>query len=224
MERGNPPEEVPPKTRLGKASIMSRRSVFYLFMGTGLLFTCGYFVATKANLNRSKSVGQVIDEFNRIRVYFNGGVHHSSGRNLAPDGYNLGIKYQCVEFVKRYYFERFGHKMPDSYGHAKDFFNPAVVDGSPNPKRALLQFRNGSLTKPLSEDVLVFGPSLFNPYGHIAIISTVKNDRLEIIQQNPGPFSNSREIFKLTSTSGNWIIENKRVLGWLRIPKNPADR
>ena len=203
---------------------MRQRGIFYIFMGAGLLFMCGYFVATKVNLNSSKSVGQVIDEFNRIKVYFNGGVHHSSGRNLTPDGYNLGIKYQCVEFVKRYYFERFEHKMPDSYGHAKDFVDPAVVDGSLNPKRTLLQFRNGSLTKPRSEDILVFGPSLLNPYGHIAIVSDVKNDRLEIVQQNPGPFSNSREIFKLSNSSGSWIIENRRVLGWLRMPKNPANR
>ena len=198
---------------------MSLRNILYLVMVTGLLSICGYFVATKTNLNRSKHVGQVVDEFNWVEVYFNGGLHHSSGRNLTPDGYNLGIKYQCVEFAKRYYFERFGHKMPDSYGHAKDFVDPVVVDGSLNPKRALLQFRNGSSTKPRSEDLLVFGPSLFNPYGHIAIISDVKNDRLEIVQQNPGPFSNSREIFKLANSSGSWIVENKRVLGWLRMPK-----
>src|SRR5271168_3628467 len=29
-----------------------------------------------------------------LKVYFNGGIYNSSGRNLAPDGYNLGIKYQ----------------------------------------------------------------------------------------------------------------------------------
>ncbi|WP_413044376.1 hypothetical protein [Pseudomonas sp. YJ42] len=62
------------------------------------------------------------------------------GRNLTQDGYNLGLRYQCVEFVKRYYFERHGHRMPDSYGHAKDFFDPQVGDGALNARRGLLQF------------------------------------------------------------------------------------
>ncbi|MFA0963395.1 hypothetical protein AB9P05_16445 [Roseivirga sp. BDSF3-8] len=49
-----------------------------------------------------------------------------SGRNLTPDGYNLGLKYQCGEFMKRYYYLHLNHKMPDSYGHARDFFNPSL--------------------------------------------------------------------------------------------------
>lgn len=36
-----------------------------------------------------------------VAIYFNGGVNMSQGRNLTIDGYNLGIRYQCVEFVKR---------------------------------------------------------------------------------------------------------------------------
>ncbi|SUD83261.1 Uncharacterised protein [Stutzerimonas stutzeri] len=54
------------------------------------------------------------------------------GGNLSKDGYNLGLRYQCVEFVKRYYFERHGHRMPDTYGHAKSFFDPSLGDGALN--------------------------------------------------------------------------------------------
>jgi len=50
-------------------------------------------------------------------VYYNGSVGHVSGRNLVPDGYNPGLKYQCVEFVKRYYYQHLNHKIPDSYRH-----------------------------------------------------------------------------------------------------------
>lgn len=50
--------------------------------------------------------------------------------------YNIGLKYQCVKFVKRYYYEHLNHKMPDSYGHEKDFFDNTIADGQLNKKQA----------------------------------------------------------------------------------------
>src|SRR5690606_35208838 len=86
--------------------------------------------------------GDRVDSLHGVYVYYNGSVGNVKGRNLAPDGYNLGLKYQCVEFVKRYYYEHLEHKMPDSYGHAKDFFDNAVGDGKLNKRRALIQYNN----------------------------------------------------------------------------------
>ncbi len=54
------------------------------------------------NVNPSLEIGQEIDQLNGVQVYYNGGVDTVTGRNTTPDGYNLGLKYQCVEFVKRY--------------------------------------------------------------------------------------------------------------------------
>jgi hypothetical protein len=87
-----------------------------------LLIILGYYVVTRYNLNSEYQVGNVIDRFNDVEVFYNGGVNQVVGRNLTADGYNLGLKYQCVEFVKRYYYQRFNHKMSDSYGHAKKLF------------------------------------------------------------------------------------------------------
>lgn len=143
------------------------------------------------------------------------------GRNLTPDGYNLGLRYQCVEFVKRYYFERYNHRMPDSYGHARDFFDPSLADGTHNGRRAMLQFRNGSSTQPEPDDLVVFQPWLFNRYGHVAIVASVGGGALEIAQQNPGPFGQSRERFPVVQRNGKWFIEHSRVLGWLRIEAPP---
>ena len=169
--------------------------------------------ATHWNLNPRCRVGQEIDCLNGVTVFYNGGVAHSSGRTLASDGYNLGIKYQCVEFVKRYYYEHLHHKMPDSYGHAKQFFEPDLPDGAWNPKRGLLQFANGSRSRPRADDLLVLGPSLLNRYGHVAIVSVVNDTAAEILQQNPGPFRPSRERMPLRSDGGVWTYENRRVLG-----------
>ena len=188
------------------------------------LCAVGYVAATRVNLNPYRSAGEIVDEFNQVKVYFNGGIYNTSGRNLAADGYNLGIKYQCVEFIKRYYFERFGHEMPEARGNAKDFFDANTPDGAVNTERNLRQFRDGSSTPPRPEDILVLGPGVFNSYGHVAIVSQVTDRYIEIVQQNPGPFATSRENIPLRHTDNRWIVDNHRVLGWLRMPSPVGDR
>ena len=79
-----------------------------------------------------------------------------------------------------------------------------------------MQYKNPSKSKPKLDDLIVFSGTFFNKYGHVAIVASVKNDEIEIIQQNPGPFGKSREVFSLNFTKGRWTIENDRILGWLR--------
>ena len=161
-------------------------------------------------------VGQKIDSFNNVSVYYNGSVSNIKGRNLTKDGYNLGLKYQCVEFVKRYYYEHLNHKMPNSFGHAKDFFNPKIKDGKINKDRNLLQYHNSSHSKPKVNDLLIFKGNAFNKYGHVAIVSKVENNQIEIIQQNGGPFSTTRKKYRLSNQNQKWKIENNQIVGWLR--------
>lgn len=197
------------------------RTLLLAVAGAVLLAAAGYRVVTYTNLNPGQEVGAVIDEFNGVKVYYNGGVNNSEGRNLSRDGYNLGIKYQCVEFVKRYYFERFNHRMPDAFGNAKDFFDANTAQGALNPKRGLVQYRNGEAEKPQVDDLIVFPPTLFNPYGHVAIVAGVSEREVEIVQQNPGPFSGSRARFVLEAVDGRWKMAGN-ALGWLRTAAAPA--
>ena len=173
-------------------------------------------MSKKINLNPNYEFGQKIDSLNGVSVYYNGGVGNVDGRALSKDGYNLGLKYQCVEFVKRYYYEELNHKMPDSYGHAKDFFNSQIKDGEINKQRNLKQYNNSSKSKPKINDLVVYSGTTMNKYGHVSIVSNVTENEIEIIQQNPGPFGSSREKYRLTNDQGKWRIENDRILGWLR--------
>ncbi len=184
-------------------------------MGAGAAI---YFALMNINANPQYAIGDVVDELNGVPVHFNGAINHNEGRNTSPDGYNIGIRYQCVEFVKRYYYVRFGHRMPDTHGNAKDFFDPRVADGALNTERNLVQFRNGGANKPAPDDLVVFGPWLFNRYGHVAIVAGVTDDAIEIVQQNPGPFGASRETYALTQVGGAWTVGHDRLLGWLRLP------
>jgi len=199
---------------------MVKRHLVTLPILLSILAIESYYYVTKTNINKYMIVGYVLDNLNGVDVYYNGGVNNSSGRNLSLDGYNLGIKYQCVEFIKRYYYLRFGHKMPDTMGNAKDFYNPKINDGELNPQRGLTQYQNGSLSKPQPDDIVIFSPSLLNPYGHVAIIANVYPNTLQIVQQNPGPFSSSRASFPLINHAGQWFIDGGQVLGWLRMPKS----
>jgi surface antigen len=183
-------------------------------------FVFGLFLALEYSNQRKtyskKEIGDKIDSFNGVYVYYNGSVGNVSGRNTKADGYNIGLKYQCVEFVKRYYYEHLNHKMPDSYGHAKDFFDKNLSDGKKNTRRNLTQYKNPSKTKPKVNDLVVFDATTFNKYGHVAIISKVTNNQIEIIQQNPGPLSKSRATYSIEQKNGKWEIKSNRLLGWLR--------
>lgn len=187
-----------------------------LLIGILILLVVGFFTLKKIDFNPNYEIGQKIDSLNGVAVYYNGGVGNVEGRALTKDGYNLGLKYQCVEFVKRYYYEELNHKMPDSYGNAKDFFNAQLGDGDMNQQRHLKQHKNPSTSKPKVNDLVVYSGTKLNAYGHVSIISNVTENEVEIIQQNPGPFGNSREKFKLLNNQGKWEIDHEQILGWLR--------
>lgn len=170
----------------------------------------------KFNLFATHEIGQQIDEYNGVAIYYNGKVGNINGRALTEDGYNLGLKYQCVEFVKRYYYEALNHKMPESYGHAKDFFISNLNDGQRNKQRNLTQYSNPSKSKPKVNDIIVYSGTIFNTYGHVSIISKVNEKEIEIVQQNPGPYGNSRDKYNLINEDGKWKVDNDRILGWLR--------
>lgn len=182
-----------------------------------VLVVASFWLSKKIDVNPNHQVGDAVDSLNHVIVYYNGGVSNISERNLSEDGYNIGLKYQCVEFVKRYYYQYYDHKMPDSYGNAKDFFDHTLQDGEINESRGLIQFTNGSFSKPKVGDLIVFGPTLYNGFGHVAIVSDVSENEVEIIQQNPGPFSSSRATFQMENNNEKWVILRNQTLGWLRL-------
>ena len=172
--------------------------------------------STKRKSSKDANIGSVLDEYNGVVVYYDGKVRNVEGRNVTKDGYNLGLKYQCVEFVKRYYYERFGHKMPDSYGHAKELFDNTISDGGFNAKRGLTQYANPSYDKPKPEDLLVYGPASFNPFGHVAIVTSVSDNKVECISQNLGKGNGTRRTYDLIQRNGRWHINDQYIVGRLR--------
>lgn len=108
--------------------------------------------------------------------------------------------------------------MPDSYGHAKDFFDPSVKAGKLNQSRGLLHFPNGGNTLPKHGDLVVWDATSQIPYGHVAIVSSLSEESCEVIQQNSGPWGSRRRHLKLLQKEGKVTLPNP-ILGWLRLPQ-----
>lgn len=163
-------------------------------------------------------IGDKLDSYNGVVVYYNGkDFSYSDGRSLSKDGYNYGLKYQCIEFVKRYYHQVYKHKMPNTFGHAKDFFQKGLSDEVFNKSRGLTQFTNVRNDKPKVGDILVYDAYEGNPYGHVAIVCNVGEDEIEIIQQNMK--TSSRKKIKLVKFLDIYTVADYNVLGWLGIRK-----
>ena len=165
-------------------------------------------------LNLPPNVGDVIDSYNGVNVYYNGEEGNVFGRNMTADNYNLGLKYQCVEFVKRFYFIHYGHRMRDTYGHAKELFDENLPDRKLNHDRGLYQFINGSEYRPIPGDLVVFDGNYRNPYGHAGIVTVSVGNKMEIIHQNVG--MESRELFIVTEINGRFFVVDPDIKGWMR--------
>lgn len=160
-------------------------------------------------------VGRVLDSYQGVPVRSNGFLFFQGhGRHYATDGYYYGQRWQCTEFIKRFFHDAKGHRMPDVWGHARTFFDPEVSQGGLNPRRGLVQFRNGGAEPPRPDDLLVFTDTT---YGHVAIVTAVRSDAVEVIQQNV--VGRTRQAFVLKTSGGSYSIASPRQpAGWLRLP------
>jgi surface antigen len=163
-------------------------------------------------ITHSLAVGDSLDSFNGVTVYNNGPVYPESfGKHYSNDGYYYGKKWQCVEFVKRYYYDVYHHKFPDGFGNASSFYDEKLESGDFNERRGLLQFKNGGSEKPEEGDILVFGGT----YGHVAVVTKVTDQEIAVIQQNI--YMSPRAKFRLSSRNGCYTVGTSWVpKGWLR--------
>lgn len=173
-----------------------------------LLLSVGVFLV----YDRSK-IGKEIDKYKSVPIYYNGLFYaRSYGENYSNDGYYYGYRWQCVEYVKRFYYDAKNHSMPDGYGNAKDFFDENLEDGMLNERRNLIQYKNGGTIKPQEDDLIVFNDT---KYGHVAIVTKVTDKYVEVIQQNV--YGKPREKHKLVKKNDMYFVGDKhKPAGWLR--------
>ena len=156
--------------------------------------------------------GKQIDEFNGVSVFYNSSSSSVTGISHSTSGYEFGPKWQCVEFVRRYFFEVFDYSFPNQNGNARDFYDSSLGDGELNSSNGLIQCSNPSRYKPGIGEILIFDGF----YGHVGIISEVSDSYIDIVQQNVGLTTRSR--YSLSFTNGSSQVLDNKVLGRLKLP------
>lgn len=196
------------KINIKKRKMRNRWFKIFMFIIIIILISAGSYILTDR-----KMIGHEIDSYKNVVVYYNGLIYTEAyGENYSEDEYYYGQKWQCVEYIKRFYYQAKDHRMPDVYGNAKDFFDSNVQQGELNKSRDLVQYRNGGNVKPKPDDLMVFTETNF---GHVAIVTEVTSDYIEVIQQNV--YGKTREKYELIIKDNQYYIGTKRKpAGWLR--------
>lgn len=159
------------------------------------------------------SCGAELASYRGIPAQSNGSPEHFEDSCKGKGKY--GDEYQCVEYVKRFYGAALGvdvAKWPTLGDAGAAGFYPRAREFG------LQVFSNGSSsTAPEADDIIVFGPTSSNSYGHVAIVTSVAPDHLSIIEQNASRTGIAELV--LTKQSGGWKVQDRgsyAVLGWLR--------
>jgi glutathionylspermidine amidase/synthetase len=142
------------------------------------------------------------------------------------DGIYMGHKWQCVEFARRWLYTNKGYIFND-VAMAYEIFNlRSVRDIANNTELALNAFENGAKRLPEVGSLLIWEEGgEFEETGHVAIITAVFNDKVQIAEQNmafspwPKGQNYSREIkAKLGDDGDYWLhcpSDGSTILGWL---------
>lgn len=147
--------------------------------------------------------GNIYGYIGKTAVYSNGPKYGSTSRN-SVNGYDTGLAFQCVELVRRFYFEYFGKRMGAGYD-AKDFYSNAW-------RWNMTAYANGGGMAPKPGDVLCYNGNVGGGAGHVELLAEVGVDYVIVIRQN---VYGDVHVGKRYSRTGN-TINAAHVQGWIR--------
>jgi surface antigen len=159
-----------------------------------------------ASVEQAVAFGQWVGSFKGVDAYSNGSNGYVSGLYSC-----CGLKWQCVEYVNRFYVQALGHQNLKGTGNANAYFGTAASKG-------LVAYGNSNATPPAVDDMLT---SAGGAYGHIAIVREVGPNYVKVIHQN---WANSSPDNSMTLamwySNGKYTVEgfsgSYPVQGWLR--------
>lgn len=169
------------------------------------------------------TVGIETGSLDNVPGYYNGsGEAITWGRHYSSDGFYYGEKWQCVEYVRRYYHNALKHDIT-KLGDAHTWFTAGVEDGEITfngltqyiyaGKDTRSENDDGFSVKPQKGDILVLQ---VGNYGHVAIVAEVGETNIKIAQQNVVHDGFVTDISIKRLPSGKWRVEQKIPLALLR--------
>lgn len=172
-------------------------------------------------------------------AFSNHDVENFSGVQNHYGSFFTGYQWQCVEFARRWLWDRKGLLLPDINVAGEIFFVPHVFDETMKPA-AVLSVKNGSSTAPPAPDSLIIHKCSWNNFpGHVGVITEVLPDRVRIADQNrvfhlwpavsgdcedpaKGSYSLELPLKKDPKTGCYEIVDTEEpVLGWVEFPGRP---
>jgi surface antigen len=144
---------------------------------------------------RACTTGTVSSSFNGVSAYTNCPIGSATTYGDSYyGGIYVGKKWQCVEYVQRYYKAIYNMNIKPAFGNANTYYT-----NSNHSTVGLQKFVNGSVV-PQVGDILV---STGGAYGHVAIIRSVSSSSIGIIDQNFSAVS-ARSLTRSGNTIGSF--------------------
>jgi len=204
---GEPIPKPPGSSETFKITRLARGTTYYFALKTA------DEVPNWSPLSRvvSGGYGAVVGEYNGVTAYSNGDNNYYSWDYNTVDSYNSGMKWQCVEYVNRYYYLIYGSQIRIPGTNAIDYYDTAS-------ERGLVAYSNGGTTPPQPGDILCSGGG---SYGHVAIVRGVTSNSVHVIHQNWTNTKNDNDkSVSMTVPDGHYTLDgfssSYPVQGWLR--------
>ena len=165
-------------------------------------------------INKEKALGEV----NNVISYANNNTDANNYvNNIYANNIYTGLKWQCVEFARRYLIINYNITF-DSIDNAYNIFDlPYFISLKNNMIIPIRKYVNGSKTPPMKDSLLIWN-SDHKKTGHVAIITNINNDMITIAEQNYNNNSwngnNYSRKLKIVFDNGYYIKSNN-ILGWI---------
>lgn len=157
-----------------------------------------------------------------VVAYSNGDSTFVSSETNSLFGINLGLKWQSIEYARRYTILRKGATFSDVDTASELWTNITNVERVlDNKQYSLKQYPNGSPTAPAVGSYLVYPIQNNLPFGHVAVVVGVTNRAIQVAEQNFN-FNYWTEYYAreipLSFREGLFHVEDSyQIYGWLQI-------
>jgi glutathionylspermidine amidase/synthetase len=161
-----------------------------------------------------------------VAAYSNGNDSHTPEESSYLYKVYTGIKWQCVEFARRWLFIRKGCVFHEIVGAADIWTEVDNVQRVVDRKCFNFQkYPNGSPSPPKNESLLIYKRSPeIGLYGHVAVIVDVLVNSIRVAEENYDAYywsgNYSREIPYVVKDGKYYIEDKDPISGWMSLNDN----
>lgn len=168
-----------------------------------MLFFCQVLVFASAYAQESNERVDIVlvkaEDWNGVDVYDNTKPHSE------PRNYKYGQKWQCVELVQRLYAKKWHYPSIWPVKYAYEMFDNAPV--------GIERHQNGDLSgQPVWGDAIIFDQEYPGAYGHVSIVTDVRDGQVFLVHQNYG---NGRASITIDEQNNLGQLGVLKPIGWL---------